>query len=176
MQQEWTYFSNQIKGFIYARVQNKADADDITQNTLLKIHQNIDSLNDSTKLESWIYAIARNAITSHYRKNKSDPIANSSDKLLASIPNEEPEQNDILELTCCLQAFIKSLNPDAQEAINATSFNGLSQVEYAKQLNIPLPTAKARVQRARKQLAKQLTKCCKYQAGETNAKNNCIHC
>ncbi|MGL1922228.1 MAG: sigma-70 family RNA polymerase sigma factor [Hyphomicrobiales bacterium] len=176
MQQEWTYFSHQIKGFIHSRVQNKADADDISQNVLLKIHQNVDTLNDSTKLESWIYAIARNAITSHYRKNKNDPIAHSSDKLLDIIPAEQEDQDDILELACCLKAFIKNLNPDAQLAINATSFDGLSQVQYATQIGIPISTAKARIQRARKQLAKELTKCCKYHANQVQPKNNCIHC
>lgn len=176
MQQEWTYFSKQINGFIHSRVQNAADADDITQDVLLKVHQKIDTLNDKSKLESWIYAIARNSINSHYRKHKNDPIANSSDKQLQFIADQAEEQEAILELACCLKAFMSNLSDDAQDALNATSFEGLSQVEYAKSMGIPLPTAKARVQRARKQLAKQLTKCCKYQAGETNLKNNCIHC
>lgn len=176
MQQEWTYFSDQIKGFIHSRVQNAADADDITQDVLLKVHQKIDTLNDKTKLESWIYAIARNSINSHHRKCKNDPISHSSDKSLHNIAMQEADENAILELACCLKSFISNLSDDAKNALNATSFGGQSQVQYAKSLGIPLPTVKARVQRARKQLAKQLTKCCKYQATEITAKNNCIHC
>lgn len=176
MQQEWTYFGKQIKGFIHSRVQNTADADDITQDVLLKVHQKIDNLNDKSKLESWIYTIARNSINSHYRKHKNDPIAHSSDKQLEFLAIEHEEQDAILELACCLKAFMSSLSNDAQDALNATSFKGQSQIDYAKTLGIPLPTAKARIQRARKQLAKQLKKCCKYQAGEIISKNNCIHC
>ena len=176
MQQEWTYFSKQINNFIHSRVQNAADADDITQDVLLKVHQKIDTLNDKNKLESWIYSIARNSINTHYRKHKNDPIANASDAQLANLPIEEEDQNAILELACCLKAFMNNLSDDAQDALNATAFNGISQVNYAKSLGIPLPTAKARVQRARKQLAKELEKCCKYQAGETIPQNNCIHC
>ena len=176
MQQEWTYFSKQINGFIQSRVQNAADADDITQDVLLKVHQKIDTLNDKSKLESWIYAIARNSINSHYRKHKNDPIANSSDHLLANLLSQEEDQNAILELACCLKAFMSNLSETAQDALNATAFNGQSQVDYAKSLGIPLPTIKARVQRARKQLAKELKKCCKYQAGDIIPQNNCIHC
>lgn len=175
MQQEWTYFSKQIKGFIHSRVQNTADADDITQNVLLKVHQNINSLNDKTKLESWIYTIARNSINNHFRKNSRDPIANSSDHLLESLTAQDNVEDDILALACCLKAFIKNLPENSQAALNATSFGGQSQVDYAKTLGIPLPTAKARVQRARKQLAKELTKCCKYQNGEIITNNKCIH-
>lgn len=175
MQQEWIYFSKQIKSFIHSRVQNAADADDITQNTLLKIHQKIDSLNDKTKLESWIYAIARNSINNHYRKAKQDPIANGSDDKLNNIALMEDDQSAILELACCLNNFISKLSADAQHAINATSFNGFSQVDYAKNFNIPLPTAKARIQRARKQLAKELVKCCKYQNNQANQNQKCCH-
>ncbi|MCJ8324736.1 MAG: sigma-70 family RNA polymerase sigma factor [Rhizobiales bacterium] len=174
MQPEWTYFSQQIGRFIHSRVQNSADADDITQNTLLKIHQNIDSLNDKTKLESWIYAIARNHINSHFRQHKTDPIANGSATKLDFLPMQDEDEAAIFELACCLEPFIKNLNPSAQEALNATSFNGQSQVDYAKGANIPLPTAKARVQRARKQLAKEISKCCKYQQGEIISQNKCI--
>ncbi|PCI87824.1 MAG: hypothetical protein COB24_05235 [Hyphomicrobiales bacterium] len=176
MQQEWTYFSKQIKGFIHSRVQNAADADDISQDVLLKVHQKIDTLNDKAKLESWIYTIARNSINSHYRKHKNDPIAHSSDKQLEFLAIEDENQDAILELACCLKAFMSNLSDDAQHALNATSFKGQSQVDYAKTLGIPLPTAKARVQRARKQLAKELTKCCKYAGNEVIPQNNCIHC
>lgn len=174
MQQEWTYFSKQIKNFIHSRVQNGADAEDITQNVLLKVHQNIDSLNDKTKLESWIYTIARNSINSHYRKASRDPIANASDTILNNLAEEPQDQDAVLALACCLKAFIKNLPIHSQDALNATSFGGLSQVEYAKTHGIPIPTAKARVQRARKQLAKELTKCCKYQDGEACSNNKCI--
>lgn len=174
MQPEWTYFSQQIERFIHSRVQNAADADDIAQNTLLKIHQNIDSLNDNSKLESWIYTIARNNINNHFRKYKNDPITNGSADKLDFIPMQANDEEAIFELACCLRSFIKNLNEDAQDALNAISFNGLSQVDYAKMANLPLPTAKARVQRARKQLAKEIRKCCKYQHGEIISQNKCI--
>ncbi|NRA87584.1 MAG: sigma-70 family RNA polymerase sigma factor [Rhizobiales bacterium] len=174
MQQEWIYFSSKIKNFIHSRVQNAADAEDITQNTLLKVHQNIDNLNDKTKLESWIYAIARNSINSHYRKTNIDPLAQSSDALLNNISIEDKDQDAILELACCLKGFIGNLPKDAQTAINIISFDGLSQAQYAKKLNIPLPTAKSRIQRARKQLALELQKCCKYEGNQVTPKNiNC---
>ncbi len=161
MNQEWVYFSKQIKAFVHSRVKKHADAEDITQNILLKIHQNINTLNDKAKLESWIYSIARNSINSHFRKNISDPIAYPSEQPVENIAMIENDKLAIFELACCLKPLIDKLNEDARAAINAVSFEGLSQVDYAKKLNIPLPTAKSRIRRARKQLATALNNCCK---------------
>ncbi|MBN4081434.1 hypothetical protein JYT44_03625 [Caldithrix abyssi] len=45
-------------------------ADDLLQEIFIKIHFRIDTLKDNSNLERWIYQIARNAITDHYRSKK----------------------------------------------------------------------------------------------------------
>ena len=40
---------------------------DVLQETVLRIHQNLDTLGDDERLEAWVFRIARNMIIDHYR-------------------------------------------------------------------------------------------------------------
>ena len=66
----WNQFSSGLKSFIFSRVKNDADTDDILQNVYLKIHDNIHSLKDKSKIKPWIYQITRNLIIDYFRADK----------------------------------------------------------------------------------------------------------
>ena len=53
--QVWQKYSDDLKRFIISKVKNTTVADDILQDTFIKIHTNLHTLNDITKLKSWIY-------------------------------------------------------------------------------------------------------------------------
>ncbi len=54
-------FRQKIKEFILSRVRDDQTTEDIMHDVFLKIHNEIETLRDERKLESWIYQIARNA-------------------------------------------------------------------------------------------------------------------
>ena len=66
----WLNFGNKLKSFIKSKVQNETIAEDILQETFIKIHSNIDKLEDNTKIQAWVYQITRNVIADHFRKTK----------------------------------------------------------------------------------------------------------
>src|SRR5687768_14317897 len=66
----WQEFSARLRQFIRSRVSDDATADDILQDVFLKIQTRLGQLEDSSKLQSWIFFIARNAIIDHYRARK----------------------------------------------------------------------------------------------------------
>ena len=55
----WTEFSRQLKQFILKRVSDEAIAEDILQDVFVKIHANVEALEDTSNLWAWIYQITR---------------------------------------------------------------------------------------------------------------------
>ena len=66
----WNEFSQELLGFIKARVNNEQNAEDILQEVFIKIHTKIDTIHKHQKIASWVYQITRNAIIDFYRKKK----------------------------------------------------------------------------------------------------------
>ena len=87
----WAKYSLPLKNFILSRVSDKSIADDILQDVYIKAQTHIGSLKDHSKVESWIYQIARNTIIDHYR----------SKRILAEVPEDLPVDEKILEKEDC---------------------------------------------------------------------------
>jgi len=66
----WNEFSSELYKYINSKVKNKYDTEDILQDVFLKIHKNIDKINDHSKLKSWLYKITKNTIIDYYKKKK----------------------------------------------------------------------------------------------------------
>ncbi len=58
----WNDFHKELEGFIYRRIKEREVTKDILQDIFVKIHNNVDTLEDQSKLSSWIYQITRNTI------------------------------------------------------------------------------------------------------------------
>src|SRR6266566_4271290 len=156
----WEEFHPRIKQFILKRIPDEYNADDILQETFLKIHTRIDTLRDEEKLQSWMYQIARNAIADYYREQKA--TVELSEALL--LPEEPLVDDDIVkELIPSVKAMIGSLPDEYREALILTEYEGLTQRELAERLGLSLSGAKSRVQRAREKLRVMLLDCCHFE-------------
>jgi RNA polymerase sigma-70 factor (ECF subfamily) len=157
---EQTYLSlrNELKGFIYKRVNSNELAEDILHDVFLKAHANIDKLNDSVKLNGWIYQITRNAIIDYYRTKKPSMNLDGID-----IEDEVNELSASKKLEPTVRKFLKNLPAIYREALIQTDYKGITQVELAKRLNISVSAVKSRVQRARKMLKDMFLECCHFE-------------
>ncbi|HQQ95587.1 MAG TPA: sigma factor, partial [Bacteroidia bacterium] len=63
----WAKTQGELKNFVYRKVRDKALAEDIVQDVLLKVYAKLGQLKDTEKVSGWIYQITRNAITDYYR-------------------------------------------------------------------------------------------------------------
>jgi RNA polymerase sigma-70 factor (ECF subfamily) len=156
--QIWDDFTVQLRRFIASRIQNQADADDILQDVFVKIHRGIDRLEDTSKLQAWIYQIARNAIIDYYRKG--EPMAEVSSEIPDDIAEETASEDVESEVATWLKPMMEDLPEKYREALQLTDIQGLTQKELAERLNISLSGAKSRVQRAREKLKDVLLECC----------------
>jgi len=175
-QEVWNQYSNEIKYFILSKVKDEAIADDIVQDTFLKVHTKLHTLRDLNKLKSWIFAIARNSIVDHYKTtNQTFEIANFEPE--THLEEETHTEKD------CLRGILSGLPKKYRDPIFLSDIKGMKQSEVAKQLNIPLPTAKSQIQRARKLIAEGFMNCCGltqnekgHLVGEIQDKKDCKIC
>lgn len=151
-------FDKRLRNFILNRVSDTSIAEDILQEVYIKIHNRIDRLHDTDKLQSWIYQVARNTITDHYRRHK--PVVELSDELSLS---KQEDADAASSLAASLRVMIDCLKEKYQEALLLTEYKDLTQQELANQLGISLSGAKSRVQRAREHLKNILLDCCHFE-------------
>ncbi|WP_419773829.1 RNA polymerase sigma factor SigZ [Halarcobacter sp.] len=161
----WKEYHKQLLGFISSKVSNKQMAKDILHEVFIKIHSKMHTLNDFTKLKSWIYQITRNTIIDFYRTNKD----------IKEIPDwvEKPFEIDSderinEELSLCLEFLIEKLPSKYKNAIQLTEIENKSQQELANDEQISLSGAKSRVQRGRKILKEMLLECCELEINKHN--------
>jgi RNA polymerase sigma-70 factor (ECF subfamily) len=138
-----------LKGFVYKRVRDKALAEDITHDVYLKAQSNIHQVEDSDRVLGWIYQIARNTITDHYRR-KAKTIRPEEVEWDSATPNF----NDCV--SGVIGGLISSLPDKYRIPLEMAELGNISQLEVAGRLQLAYPTAKARVQRARQMLRKKI--------------------
>ncbi len=157
-EQVWTEFSEYVRNFVRTKVSNEDDVSDLVQDIYLKIHTNLSSLNDTSKLASWVFAISRNVINDYYREASKELDQN---EFLKSI-----EQEGYEELLECIRPMIEALPEPYSSALIWTELEGKKQVDLAKKEGISVSAAKSRVQRGRLMFKQQLKECCNFELNE----------
>lgn len=177
----WDEFSIPLRAFINKCIDNNQDVEDILQIVFLKIHNNIENLNEVNKIHTWIFTIARNTIFDFYRANKHDLYIESMSEDIFSDDSEELSLNN--EMAQCLKNMIQYLPEKYKQALIMTEFENITQKELAFKLNISVSGAKSRVQRARAMLKEMILNCCYIEQDhrgniiDYKVKNkNCDHC
>lgn len=130
-----------IERYVYFRVSNREDAEDILQETYLTAFEKFGCLNDEKRFKNWIIKIAKNKCNDYYRNKNIDIISNYDFDLCASKSgiNESFELIEIINL----------LNDNEREILNLYYFLGYSQSDISKILNIPVGTVKSRLHSAK---------------------------
>ncbi|MGS2764330.1 RNA polymerase sigma factor SigZ [Sinomicrobium sp. M5D2P9] len=156
----WKRFSGEIKGYIRNRIDNPETVKDLLQEVFAKVHLHLGDLKDEGKLRSWIYTIARNVVTDHYRKNKAE-VFFPEDSGFA-----EPEEEEEMTEKDCLLPLIGNLPEKYRKALLLSEIQGKKQAEVAGILKISVSGAKSRIQRGRKLLQYGYMDCCDYKLNE----------
>jgi RNA polymerase sigma-70 factor (ECF subfamily) len=154
-------FREQIYHFIFRMVKDKAQAEDLTQETFIKAFRALASFNSNYAFSTWLYKIAANNCIDYFRKKKlattsiDTPIKAKDGELQRDFPDQDqgPESELISkEQTNQIQTAIDSLPPKYKEAILLRHSQDKSYEEISEELDIPLGTVKVRIFRAREML------------------------
>lgn len=158
-------FREQIFHFIYRMVKDRAQAEDLTQETFIKAFRALASFNSNYAFSTWLYKIAANNCIDFFRKKKlattsiDTPIKAKDGDLHRDFADHGlgPESELISkEQTNQIQLAVDALPPKYKEAILLRHSQDKSYEEISDELGIPLGTVKVRIFRAREMLKSQL--------------------
>lgn len=161
-EQVWEAFHAPLLQFIRKRVADSGMAEDLLQEVFLKIHQQVETLKDVKKLESWVYQITRHAIIDYYRR-AAKPTTTLQEPEVLQLPEELPDDDIVSELFPSVRAMVNSLPAVDRQALVLTEYQGLTQKEFSARLGLSFSGAKSRVQRAREKLKQMLLECCHFE-------------
>ncbi len=155
----WSQLSDDLRRFIRRRVADDHVADDLLQETFLRIHRNVDKVNETDRLAAWVYRITRNVIHDHYRAQNGDVSLAERDVV------EGNDGKDQLKASAgvWLDELIGQLPPTYQESVRLSEIEGLRQNEVADRIGLSVSGAKSRIQRGRAMLRDVLDQCCVFQ-------------
>lgn len=168
----WEALSAELRGFLRSRVPNDSDADDLLQDVFVRVYENIGTLRQAECVESWVYQIARNAVTDFYRRRTSRS-ANTVENFVEPQVESNREGNQNRAVGAWLLLMIEALPPTLRDAVRMYEVEGLSQSEIANRLSISLSGAKSRVQRGRRRLEELLRGSCRL---ESDRRGNVMAC
>ncbi|MDX8552875.1 sigma-70 family RNA polymerase sigma factor [Tenacibaculum sp. 1B UA] len=175
-QQVWKKYADDVKHFILSKVKDTTVTDDLLQETFIKVHTKLHTLNDITKLKPWIFTIARNTMMDYF-KTTNQTIEFKSLEVQTDTSEHEHTEKD------CLHAIIQGLPKKYRDPLFLSDIKGLKQQEVADTLKQNLPTTKSQIQRARKLIAQGFMDCCGFSlneegklVGEIQDKENCKVC
>jgi RNA polymerase sigma-70 factor, ECF subfamily len=158
LQTLWKELHDRLYRFIYIRVNDPDDTEDILQNVFLKIHTNLETIRDVNKIESWVFQIARNSIMDYFRKPGKLPLDEN-----LPVFDEYASVDTAEDLAPFIQEIIQTLPPIYQEAVQLIDYQGMNQPDAAKTLGISLSGMKSRVQRARGMIKETMLSCCHFE-------------
>ena len=164
-----------VRRFILALVKDQWAADDLIQETFLRVQENLGTLKDPSKLSSWIFRIAHNLCQDHFRQLKIAASKGSTDLdrvesleegfIQEIFIQKELEQR---EMGKCVQDQIALLPESLRTVLVLFDIMEFSHQEIADILKINVKNVKVRLHRARKKLKPMLEEKCTFEKDERN--------
>lgn len=156
-------YKDQLLNYVFRFVGNRVDAEDIVQETFLRVYKNKHYYKEIAKFSTWVYTIAGNLAKTELRRRKRRKIFSVSnfvnDERDFDIPdtahNPEKEVDSSMKDNV-IQRTIEKLPPKFKEVILLRDVQGFAYEEISQILNIPLGTVKSRVNRGRLKLQEDL--------------------
>ncbi len=139
-----------MRAFAHSLCANRAVADDIVQDALVKAWTNFGKYRPGTNLRAWLFTITRNTYYSHLRtaRYRFEEIDGPHAATLAT----RPDHDGRLALNDVMAAFDR-LSAEQREALLLVGASGFSYEEAAEMCGISLGTLKSRISRGRKALS-----------------------
>lgn len=158
---------DQIFGAAMGMTRNRADAEDLTQETFLKAYAKFSHYTPGTNAKAWLYRILTNTYITQYRKAQRSPrrasgegiedwqlaeVASHSDVPLVSAEGEALSRMPSDQVRQALE----TLSEEHRMVVLLADVEGLKYREVAHALDIPVGTVMSRLHRARKVLRESL--------------------
>lgn len=158
-------YERPVFSLVYRMVRDRTLAEDLAQETFVKVLNALDSYRPEYKFSSWIFKIANNAAIDQLRRRELDtlsldgsPDARTADEVAATALQaadhaESPlEELESRETGSAIERAIGRLRPEYRTCILLRHVEGRSYEEIAEVMDLPLGTVKTYIHRARLEL------------------------
>ena len=154
-------YKDRLLNFVFRYFNNREQAEDVVQDTLIKLYTHASYYKNIAKFSTWIFTIAKNNALTELRKNKrkqTDSLWTEDGKVIDINSKEQSldvkVQNEIA--IDQLNKFLDEIPENFRIAVVLRDFQELSYDEISKILEIPIGTIKSRINRGRIQLAEKM--------------------
>ncbi len=146
-----------IYRFVYLKVSDKAEAEDITQQVFVRAWENVNTFTfQGFPFSSWLYRIAHNAVIDSYRTKKNVIAIELVSELDVSYVTDHTETLDTKQEMARIVSALKKLKPDEQSILVMRFIDELSNKEVAHALGKTEGSVRVIQHRALKQLKQYL--------------------
>ena len=162
-------YYHRVRKFILASVRDESVADDLAQETFIKIQRRLDTLRDRSKISSWIFRIAYHLCQDHFRGLKNSSTQEEIHEGLVNL-QETPLQKKLEqeEMSRCVQDQLNLLPESMRSVLIFADVMDFTHQEIADILGLTVENAKVRLHRARKKLKAILGEKCTFEVDERN--------
>jgi len=170
----WRPFVDGLRRFIASRVPD-SDAEDVLQDTLLRLHEATDSLRDADRAEAWVFSIARRTIADFYRDRERGPdeqpvgrvpdVVDDEGAATDQVDSYEGDHDVHEEVLSWLRPMAEELPERYRRPLVMADFEGATHREVADEFGLSRSGATSRIRRARAKLREQLQRCCEVEFG-----------
>ncbi|MBA3343057.1 MAG: sigma-70 family RNA polymerase sigma factor [Gemmatimonadaceae bacterium] len=158
-------YERPVFSLVFRMVRDRETAEDLSQETFIKVLNNLDRYSPEFKFSSWLFKIANNLTIDHLRRRRVDTVSiegapdavTSESAKATSIAvvsgNESPlEELESRELGTAIEGAIARLRPEYRACILLRHVEDRSYEEIAEIVKLPLGTVKTYIHRARHEL------------------------
>ena len=162
-------YQRPVFSLIYRMVRDRELAEDLSQETFVKVLNALERYRPEYKFSSWVFKIANNAAIDHLRRKELDtlsleggPDATTPERVEATALQlgdsaESPlDELEARELGATIERAINKLRPEYRSCIVLRHVEGRPYDEIAVMLDLPLGTVKTYIHRARAELREHL--------------------
>ena len=154
-------YKDRLFNFVLRYFNNAEQAEDVVQDTLIKLYTHASYYKNIAKFSTWIFTIAKNNALTELRKNKrkqTDSLWTEDGKVIDINSKEESLESKVQNEIAIdqLNKFLDEIPENFRMAVVLRDFQELSYEEISKILEIPIGTIKSRINRGRIQLAEKM--------------------
>lgn len=156
-----------VTRYIRYLLRGEQEAEDLTQETLLRAFQQQSNLRDPAAMEGWIYRIATHICLDRLRQRKrtSGHHVDLPAEELPIIDRVQPSPFAVIqqsEMRDCINRYVTELKDGYKAVVLLHDADGLTSEEIAALLHLPLTTVKMRLHRGRQRLKAALNSSCEF--------------
>jgi len=158
-------YERPVFSLIFRMVRDRETAEDLSQETFVKVLNNLDRYSPEFKFSSWLFKIANNLTIDHLRRRRVDTISiegapdavtaeSAKATSIAVVSGDESplEELESRELGAAIERAIARLRPEYRACIMLRHVEDKSYEEIAEIVKLPLGTVKTYIHRARHEL------------------------